>query len=335
MKVAILMVVAFALPTAPVLASGITTAASAPTTNVQIGQTTISSYSNPEGSPFEAIRKTANLSSSWREVGQTFTVESAFTLDKISLLVSQSDTLPAPGNTTTPSQTAGLSLSMNVWSAASVTAHMGTSLSGFPDTGITPTFPTHPSTPAPESAMVWMTFDVANVQLTPGIYGFTVGFDTPDFVLEYQLGSSSTDVGGIYLNRNGNPYTGGHMFRFHPVTGIAVPAGNVNNGLYNTDLAFIIQSAPAMLHPGDFNADGNVDGVDFAAWQSNFPKASEALLSEGDADGDGDVDGADFVVWQTNFPYPPSEAVGAVPEPTGLALASIALLALGFARLRR
>jgi hypothetical protein len=85
--------------------------------------------------------------------------------------------------------------------------------------------------------------------------------------------------------------------------------------------------------PGDFNSDGNVDGLDFAAWQNNFPKSINASRSEGDADGDGDVDGADFVVWQTNFPFP-SPSVTSVPEPMSLILAGFGLLALLLAKPR-
>jgi hypothetical protein len=52
-------------------------------------------------------------------------------------------------------------------------------------------------------------------------------------------------------------------------------------------------------------------------------------VTQGDADGDGDVDGDDFLFWQRNFgqPMPWTGAgagsggeLGAVPEPTGLAL---------------
>jgi hypothetical protein len=63
--------------------------------------------------------------------------------------------------------------------------------------------------------------------------------------------------------------------------------------------------------PGDFDGDHDVDGADFVAWQTNFPKASGATRAQGDADGDGDVDGADFVVWQTNFPTSPGSAIAA------------------------
>jgi hypothetical protein len=66
---------------------------------------------------------------------------------------------------------------------------------------------------------------------------------------------------------------------------------------------------------GDFDSDGDVDGADFVAWQTNFPKESGASLAQGDADNDGDVDGADFVVWQTNFPFTPGTGTTPVPEP--------------------
>jgi hypothetical protein len=66
-----------------------------------------------------------------------------------------------------------------------------------------------------------------------------------------------------------------------------------------------------------------VDGVDFVAWQTNFPKASGATLAQGDADGDGDVDGADFVVWQTNFPFTPGPGTVPVPEPAAWLLVAI------------
>jgi hypothetical protein len=81
-------------------------------------------------------------------------------------------------------------------------------------------------------------------------------------------------------------------------------------------------------HAGDFDGDGDVDGADFVAWQTNFPKASDATLAQGDADADGDVDGADFVVWQTNFPFTPSPGASAVPEPQSIALLSLATLSI-------
>jgi hypothetical protein len=91
---------------------------------------------------------------------------------------------------------------------------------------------------------------------------------------------------------------------------------------YRTWLDGVAYKASAI--PGDFDSDGDVDGADFVAWQTNFPKATGAILAEGDADNDGDVDGADFVVWQTNFPFTPGPAVAPVPEPSAAVLAAIA-----------
>jgi hypothetical protein len=78
--------------------------------------------------------------------------------------------------------------------------------------------------------------------------------------------------------------------------------------------------------PGDFNSDGNVDGLDFAVWQSHFPTSTDAMLGDGDGDGDGDVDGADFVIWQTNFQSMP--AASQVPEPISLISLSLGALLL-------
>jgi hypothetical protein len=87
------------------------------------------------------------------------------------------------------------------------------------------------------------------------------------------------------------------------------------DGYYTLGLATV------SAHPGDFDGDGDVDGADFVAWQTNFPTATGATLAQGDADGDGDVDGADFVVWQTNFPFTPGPGTSPVPEPHSLLLA--------------
>jgi hypothetical protein len=100
--------------------------------------------------------------------------------------------------------------------------------------------------------------------------------------------------------------------------------------LYFTDGTSGIFTAQLPRQPGDFDNDGDVDGADFVAWQTNFPLASGATLATGDADGDGDVDGADFVVWQTHFPTSASGATSPVPEPAAGVLALIALVATGW-----
>ena len=77
--------------------------------------------------------------------------------------------------------------------------------------------------------------------------------------------------------------------------------------------------------PGDFNADGSVDGDDLAVWKEHFGTATGAEAGQGDADGDGDVDGGDFLEWQRNVAAGggAAEAVAAVPEPAGLALVAL------------
>jgi hypothetical protein len=108
----------------------------------------------------------------------------------------------------------------------------------------------------------------------------------------------------------------------------------------NLDLAFLRDigwdtvAYNTGAHPGDFDGDGDVDGADFVAWQTNFPKASGATLAQGDADGDGDVDGADFVVWQTNFPYSPGPGAAPVPEPAAWMLLVAAFSAAAVKRFR-
>ena len=79
--------------------------------------------------------------------------------------------------------------------------------------------------------------------------------------------------------------------------------------------------------PGDFDLDGDIDGVDFGLWQTGYPTASGALLSDGDADGDGDVDGTDFGIWQANY-LTNLGGSAAIPEPTTMGLLIVGALAI-------
>ncbi|RIK75976.1 MAG: hypothetical protein DCC67_14555 [Planctomycetota bacterium] len=82
--------------------------------------------------------------------------------------------------------------------------------------------------------------------------------------------------------------------------------------------------------PSDFDDNGFVDGGDLEMWKTAFGVDATA-----DADGDLDSDGADLLQWQRDF-APAAPAVGAVPEPTALAiLASAAAACLAVRRARR
>lgn len=82
----------------------------------------------------------------------------------------------------------------------------------------------------------------------------------------------------------------------------------------------------------DFDADGDVDGLDFLVWQRGFGLTGQTDNSLGDANGDGDVDAADLGVWQNQYGSGAVVAAStAVPEPATIVLVvtGCAALALG------
>jgi hypothetical protein len=91
----------------------------------------------------------------------------------------------------------------------------------------------------------------------------------------------------------------------------------VRSGVF-FDRTFPPVTPPALV--GDFDDDLDVDADDLTIWKTSF--ATNVLA---DADNDGDSDGEDFLLWQRNVV--PGTPVGAVPEPTALALSAIAALA--------
>ncbi len=86
------------------------------------------------------------------------------------------------------------------------------------------------------------------------------------------------------------------------------------------------------LVPGDFDADGDVDGEDLPIWEAGYGAASGSMATDGDADGDGDVDGNDFLLWQENLgstaqDLPAPLGVSTVPEPGTMLLSLVGLVA--------
>jgi hypothetical protein len=102
--------------------------------------------------------------------------------------------------------------------------------------------------------------------------------------------------------------------------------------LYRTGQAhtFEIKLSQLPMTPGDFNADGVVDGIDLAAWKSHLGMDGGVARVEGDADRDGDVDGSDFLAWQRNLGVVGAPAsLATVPEPASAWLLAVCVVALG------
>jgi len=78
---------------------------------------------------------------------------------------------------------------------------------------------------------------------------------------------------------------------------------------------------------GDFNSDGVIDAADFTVWQDNLGLSASAL--NGNGSGEVTVVQADYLLWKTNFEAlaSGSEGTAAVPEPTTLLLALLAMVA--------
>jgi len=86
----------------------------------------------------------------------------------------------------------------------------------------------------------------------------------------------------------------------------------------------------------DFDMDNDIDGRDFLTWQRGLGTSSGAMYGQGDANSNGIIDGEDLGIWEQQFgnvpPLLPSVASAAIPEPTTLALATIALLGIACRR---
>jgi fibronectin-binding autotransporter adhesin len=84
---------------------------------------------------------------------------------------------------------------------------------------------------------------------------------------------------------------------------------------------------------GDYNADGFVDAADYTVWQDAVG-TSVAAYAGADGNGDGVVDEGDHAVWAAHYGASLEAArAQAVPEPAGVVLAVLALVAGGRRRL--
>ncbi len=92
---------------------------------------------------------------------------------------------------------------------------------------------------------------------------------------------------------------------------------------------------------GDYNVDGAVDGDDLLVWQKTLGMATPGGgFPAADGSLDRAVNAADLAVWRRDYGkvvvYPPAGTPGAtgVPEPSGLALAAVAIAAAALRRPR-
>jgi hypothetical protein len=97
--------------------------------------------------------------------------------------------------------------------------------------------------------------------------------------------------------------------------------------------AFAQNPTAALPYPGDFNADGQVDVIDYSNWRSAFGSSSQPVI---DANRNGIVDAADYVVWRKNVgPTTGATNTQSAPEPTTALLVTVAFILTEFVVRRR
>jgi hypothetical protein len=85
------------------------------------------------------------------------------------------------------------------------------------------------------------------------------------------------------------------------------------------------------LAPGDYNADGLVDAVDYSLWRSTF--GSQSILAA-DGNGNGLIDTADYVIWRNQYNTEDEAEIAGIPEPSALATVVIAMMIVMCYRVR-
>jgi ELWxxDGT repeat protein len=86
-----------------------------------------------------------------------------------------------------------------------------------------------------------------------------------------------------------------------------------NDGIHGIELWFLDPSSTP-TGPGDYDADGDVDGADFLNWQRGLGSTVTVPGLGADGDGDGTVDVGDLAVWQARFSQTSAVAAIAPPE---------------------
>ena len=173
-------------------------------------------------------------------------------------------------------------------------------------------------------------------------------FGSPETVLngmQSSAGVAAIDNDDIYTTGSGGLFrvagappaealfdSNGNMFQFataiafdpgsQPFDGFAGPNGG--RLAFMADFGFATQDSFVTLltpaEPGDYNADGHVDGNDYTVWRGAYGTKNPSA----DGNRDGQVDAADYVIWRKHLPTPGQNASAALginaPEPAAVAL---------------
>lgn len=167
----------------------------------------------------------------------------------------------------------------------------------------------------------WRFPDINPYASTPTVNNSLIG-DTASTGIDENTGSSNwLDVDPLLgpLANNGGPTLTHALLPGSPAIDAGDPAIQSNtdefdqrdapflrvaDGNFLTDIRVDIGAYEAQTIPtADFDADFDVDGSDFLAWQRGFGMAS-AVLADGDSDGDTDVDASDLAAWLVSYGPP-------------------------------
>jgi hypothetical protein len=102
-----------------------------------------------------------------------------------------------------------------------------------------------------------------------------------------------------------SPFDGGTWVR----SGSGISSRNLANGSWDSLAITPINTQTYAQNPiaaepsgdADFDADGDVDGRDFLAWQRGYGLVATATHGDGDANGDGNVDATDLSFWSEQY----------------------------------
>ncbi|WP_428304316.1 hypothetical protein [Lacipirellula sp.] len=175
-------------------------------------------------------------------------------------------------------------------------------------------------------------FDVLDVTIAGGAQPVTIGSGV---ALYFTI--SPTFSGGAvntFLPLINNLSSNGFSGAFSNIAeGATATAGGYSfvwtyAGGTGNDFGLKITSTGSTPLLGDYDSNGVVNGADFLLWQRQFGQSASPAGSGADGSANGVVDAADLTVWKTHFGQTAAvPTLGAVPEPSSLALGALAVSA--------